>query len=105
MKHTCPHCREKVFTPLQKALCGSMRGIGKPCPNCGKRCVNGMGSIYFSAAISGVAFAAVIAVYLLSTEKMYSSIIIACIIVGSLLLNFLFNMFFGKLEKPIRLMK
>lgn len=103
MKHVCPHCGEKTFSPLQKALCGSLRGKGKPCPSCGKRCCNGMGSIYFSAAISGIAFAAVMVIYLFATEKLYSSLLIAGIIIASLVLNFVFNMFFGKLTEPIRI--
>ena len=102
MKYACPHCGEKVFTPLQKALCGSLRSRGKPCPHCGKRCCNGMGSIYFSAAVSGTAFAAVIAVYLFATEKLYSALIIGGIIVLSLVLMFVYDMFFGKLVAPLR---
>lgn len=82
-----------------------MRGRGKPCPGCGRRCVNGMGSIYFHSATTGIGFAAVIAVYLLSEERIWSSIIIGCIIAGVLLLNFLFDMFFGKLAEPIRTMQ
>lgn len=105
MKYECPHCHEKTFGPLQKALCGSYRGLGKPCPGCGKRATNGMPGIYFSAVLSILAFVAVIAVYLTATEKVYSSITIVCIIAGSLLLNFLFNMFFGKLVEPIRKMR
>ncbi|MBP0974309.1 MAG: hypothetical protein J5851_10430 [Oscillospiraceae bacterium] len=105
MKHECPHCHEKTFTPLQKALCGSMRGRGKPCPNCGRRCVNGMSSIYFSSATTGIALAVSIFAYLAMESKLTSSIIIAASIAGSLLINFLFDMFFGKLAEPIRTMQ
>lgn len=103
LHHVCPHCGANSFTPLQKALCGSLRGRGKPCPNCGKRCCNGMGSIYFSSAVSIIAFVAIICIYLFSTEKLYSSLLIGGIILASLALNFLFNMFFGKLTEPIRI--
>ena len=48
---------------------------------------------------------AIVAIYLKATEKLYSSITIVCIIAGYFVLNFLFNMFFGKLTEPIRLMK
>ena len=105
MKHECPHCHEKCFTPLQKALCGSMRGRGKPCPNCGRRCVNSMTSIYFSSATSGIALAASIFVYLAMENKLYSSLIIGGSILLSFVLNFLFDMFFGKLVEPIRTMQ
>lgn len=105
MKHVCPHCGEKAFTPLQKALCGSLRTRGKPCPKCGRRCCNGMDAIYFSNITSTIALIAVVVIYLYATEKLYSSIIIAVIILGSLLLNFLYNMFFGKLVEPLRTMR
>jgi hypothetical protein len=64
-----------------------------------------MPGIYFSSATSGIALAASLFVYLTSEEKIRSSILIACFIAGSLLLNFLFNMFFGKLVEPIRTMQ
>ncbi|MBR2912543.1 MAG: hypothetical protein IKC40_01310 [Oscillospiraceae bacterium] len=51
-KHVCPHCGEAAFSPLRKAMAGSLRSSGKPCPNCGRKCCNGMGSIYFSAVTS-----------------------------------------------------
>ena len=105
MKYECPHCHEKTFTPLQKALCGSMRGRGKPCPKCGRRCVNGMGNIYFSSILSVVAFVAILVIYFTASERIYSSIVIGCIIAGSLLVNFVVNMFFGKLTEPIRTME
>jgi hypothetical protein len=104
IKYTCPHCGEKTFTPIQKALAGSMRTKGKPCPKCGRRCCNGMASIYFSSVISIAAFIAIIVIYINAQEHLYSSIYIACIIAGSFVLNFLFNMFFGKLAVPIRIL-
>ena len=105
MKFECPHCHEKTFSPLQKALCGPYRGMGKPCPKCGKRATNGMTGIYFQSVTSIVMIVAIITIYLKATEKVQSSIIIACIIAGYFVVNFLFNMFFGKLVEPIRTMK
>lgn len=105
MKHKCPHCDKEAFTPIQKALCGSLRGRGKPCPECGRRCCNDMGSIYFSSVVSVIAFAAIIVIYLFATEKLYSSLLIGGIILLSLALNFLYNMFFGKLVEPMRTMR
>ncbi len=104
-KFTCPHCGEPTFSPLQKALAGSLRTRGKPCPKCGKRCCNDMTSIYFSAVVSVLAFIAVMVIYLFHTERVFSSILIVCIILGSLLLCFLFNMFFGKLTRPLRILE
>ena len=104
-KHTCPHCGEAVFTPFQKATAGSLRTNGKPCPNCGRKCCNGMASIYFSSVVSVIALIIIIAVYIMMDDKVVSSIIIAVTIVASLLLNFLFDMFFGKLTSPIRTME
>lgn len=105
MKFECPHCHEKTFNPLQKALCGSYRTMGKPCPNCGRRACNGMTGIYFQTVTSVAMIAAILVIYFKSTERIQSSIIIACIIAGYFVLNFLFNMFFGKLVEPIRKMK
>ena len=107
MKFECPHCGEKTFTPLQKALTGSYRSVGKECPNCGKKCCNGMGAIYFDNIIMMIAFIAIMIIYFKfdASQKMQSSILIAAIIAGSLLLSFLFKMFFGKLVAPIRRMK
>ena len=107
MKYTCPHCGEKTFSPLQKALAGSYRGVGKPCPQCGKKCCNGMGSIYFDNILSVIAFISIIAIYLNtdSTQKVQSTIWMAVIIIGSLILSFLFRMFFGKLVQPLRTLR
>ncbi|MBR2087005.1 MAG: hypothetical protein IJ906_07715 [Oscillospiraceae bacterium] len=105
MKFECPHCHEKTFSPLQKALCGSYRGMGKPCPKCGKRACNGMTGIYFQCVLSALIGIAILAIYFKATERVYSSILIACLIAGYFVLNFLFNMFFGKLVEPIRTMK
>ena len=48
---------------------------------------------------------AILVIYFKATERVYSSILIACLIAGYCVLNFLFNMFFGKLVEPIRTMK
>ncbi len=104
-KHVCPHCGEAVFTPIRKAMAGSLRTNGKPCPNCGRKCCNGMASIYFSSVTSVIALIIIIASYLMIQDKMTSTMIIIAAIAGSLLLNFLFDMFFGKLTEPIRTME
>ena len=104
-KHNCPHCGEPAFTPIQKALAGSLRTNGKPCPNCGRKCCNGMASIYFSSVTSILALIVIIAAYIMISDKLISTIIIVAAIAVSLLLNFLFDMFFGKLTEPIRIMQ
>lgn len=103
-KFTCPHCGEPTFTPIQKALAGSMRSRGKPCPKCGRRCCNGMSSIYFSSVVWVLALGGIVYLYLTATERVFSSIMIAVIIVAAALLCFIFDMFFGKLAEPIRIM-
>ncbi|MBE6876769.1 MAG: hypothetical protein E7496_08665 [Ruminococcus sp.] len=107
MKYTCPHCGEKTFSPLQKALAGSYRSVGKPCPKCGKKCCNGMASIYFDSIVSIIAFVLILIIYFKfdASQKMQSSILIVAIIGISFLLSFLFRMFFGKLVEPIRRMQ
>ena len=107
MKYPCPHCGEKTFTPLQKALAGSYRSMGKPCPKCGKRCCNGMASIYFDSIVSVIAFIFIMIIYFKfdASQKIQSSILIAGIIGISFVLSFLFKMFFGKLTEPIRRMQ
>ncbi len=105
MKHTCPHCGAKSFTPIQKALAGSLRSNGKPCSECGRKCCNGMASIYFSTIVSILMLVACIAIYVTAQEHFYSTIAIVVIIALRFLLTFLFDMFFGKLTSPIRLME
>ncbi len=107
MKFACPHCGEKSFTPLQKAFAGSYRGMGKPCPNCGKRCCNGMEAIYFDAVISLIAFIIILIIYFKFdwSMKLQSSLIIGGIIIASLVISFIFKMFFGDLVPPIRKMR
>lgn len=104
-KHVCPHCGEAAFTPLRKAMAGSLRSSGKPCPNCGRKCCNGMGSIYFSAVTSVIMLIICIFAYITMDDKVISTIIIVAAIAVNFLLCFLFDMFFGKLTAPIRLME
>ena len=105
MKFECPHCHEKTFGPIQKALCGSYRGMGKPCPKCGRRACNGMTGIYFQSVTSIAMIIAIITIYLKATERVHSSMLIGAIILGYFVVNFIFNMFFGKLTEPIRTMR
>ena len=105
MKHACPHCGEKSFSLIQKALAGSLRSTGKPCPACGRKCCNGMASIYFSTAVSLVMLVACIAIYLTAQEHVYSTILIIAIILVRFIAVFVFDMFVGKLTEPIRIME
>lgn len=104
MKHKCPHCGEAAFSPLQKALAGSLRSTGKPCPSCGRKCCNDMKSIYFSTIVSFLMLVGCVAVYLTAKTAASASILIIAFIAARFLLVFLFDMFFGKLTKPIRIM-
>ena len=60
MKHTCPHCGKQSFTPLMKARCGGMSSAGKPCPECGVRCVNGKISLAVHIVLSLIGLVIVI---------------------------------------------
>ena len=102
MKYTCPHCGEKTFSPLQKALCGGMSSSGKNCPSCGGRCVNGKLSLLVNSLLRGAAL-----IMILYTYFTYTSIsqIIWFGVVPLLIAfaaGFLFDMFFGKLIEAIK---
>ena len=105
--YTCPHCGEKTFTPIQKALSGTMKSKGKPCPKCGKLCVNGKGATIFEAIFFVVAFAFIIYVYLhgLDNVWMYTHEvpIVAGIIVLMYVVPKIVNAFCFKLVHSIRL--
>ena len=102
MKHICPYCEEKTFTPVQKALCGGMSSAGKPCSSCGGRCVNGKASLIVNSVLRLIAFIMVIVVYFVHTNLMQVLIFGVCPLVAAYILGFLFDMFFGKLVEAIK---
>ncbi len=102
MKHTCPHCGEKTFSPLQKALCGGMTSAGRRCPACGGRCVNGKLSLIVSSVLRLAALIMVIYIYFVHTtlKEVFWYGVVPLII--SFVLGFIFDMFFGKLTEALR---
>ena len=48
---------------------------------------------------------AIITIYLKATERVHSSMLIGAIILGYFVVNFIFNMFFGKLTEAILTMR
>lgn len=109
--YECPHCHEKTFNPVTKALTGRMNTKGRKCKNCGKSCCNGMASTIFHSATSVAALIISVICYIgdfgieltISGTYMKGSylVIIICIL-SSFVLNKLFDAFFGHLTKSAR---
>lgn len=99
--YTCPHCGEKTFNPLTKALAGQLNSKGKPCPKCGKRCVNGKGATIFNAIYCLIAFALVVLTFLYALPG--EIIIVAMLLVSMFVIPKLVNAFCFKLEEAIRI--
>ena len=102
MKYECPHCGEKVFTPWQKARCGGMSSSGKPCPSCGKRCVNGKDSLAVHTVLSIVGLVLIIYNYFTFDTPMQFLLggVLPFILVQ--VLGFVYDLFFGKLIEAIK---
>lgn len=99
--YTCPHCGEKTFNPLTKAMSGTMKSKGRPCPKCGMLCVNGKGATTFSAVYCLIAFAAVVIIYVhgMDSEWMFThevpmvlGLILSMFLVPRIASAFFFNM-------------
>ncbi|MCD8187525.1 MAG: hypothetical protein LUD57_02695 [Ruminococcus sp.] len=105
--YTCPHCGEKSFNPWTKAFAGQMNSKGKPCPKCGRRCVNGKGATIFNAIYCLLAFACIIFTYLKAPDIEWLSywelIIVPALLVSIIVIPKLVNAFFFKMEQAIRL--
>ena len=102
MKHTCPHCGEKTFSPLQKALCGGMSSTGKPCQNCGHRCVNGKLSLIVNSITLGIALIMIFITYFTHDTKTEVLLYGVVPLLIAYAFNFVFNMFVGKLIPAIK---
>ena len=102
MKFACPHCGQKTFTPIQKALCGGMSSKGKNCPECGGRCVNGKASLIFRTIM--MLAAAIMIFYTYFTHTSLSQIFWFGFLplIAAYIICFLFDMFCGKLIEAIK---
>lgn len=105
--YTCPHCGEKTFTPIKKAVSGTMKSKGKPCPKCGKLCVNGKGATVFEAVYCLIAFAFIVVIYLngLKNEWMFTHEMPMCIclLASMYVVPRIVNAFCFRLVQSIRL--
>lgn len=104
MKYTCPHCGNKTFTPIQKALCGGMSSAGKPCPECGGRCVNGKVSLLVNTLLRLAAFIMIIYIYFAHEPGNYMQVFWFGVVplIAAYVIGFLFDMFCGKLTEAIK---
>ncbi|MCQ2417438.1 MAG: hypothetical protein MJ071_06465 [Oscillospiraceae bacterium] len=102
MKFACPHCGEKTFSPIQKAFCGGMSNVGKPCMKCGVRCVNGIPSLVFRSIC--MCIAAVMIFYTYFTHETLSEVFWFGVVplAAAYVLGLLFDMFIGKLVPAIK---
>ena len=104
--YTCPHCGEKTFNPIKKAVAGTMKSKGKPCPKCGKLCVNGKGATTFSAIYCLIAFVFVVYIYIHGTDSGWMYYHEAPMVIGLILSMFIVpriaNAFFFKMTPSIR---
>lgn len=98
--YNCPHCGEKTFNPLTKALAGQLNSKGRKCPKCGKKCVNGKGATIFNAIYSPAAFAGIVYTYLHPT--IYEILIVLGLFLSMLIVPRLVNAFFFKMAQAIR---
>lgn len=105
--YTCPHCGEKTFTPIRKAMAGNMKAKGKPCPKCGQLCVNGKSATVFDALYCLVAFVFVIVVYFSGTKNewwfTHEVPIVIALIASMFVIPRIVHAFCFKLEQSIRL--
>lgn len=104
--YNCPHCGEKSFTPLTKAMAGQLNSAGKPCQKCGRRCVNGKAATVFNAVFCLIAFICIIFTYLKAPDipwlDKYELIVVPALIASIIVVPRLANAFFFKLEQAIR---
>ncbi|MCR5707534.1 MAG: hypothetical protein K6G82_04605 [Ruminococcus sp.] len=110
--YSCPHCGEKTFNPISKAMAGQLNSRGKVCMKCGRRVVNGKGATIFNALFSIIMFAGIVVTYLYApklrgTQYEWVAHYELLISIGLILLKFivprLVNAFCFKLEPAIRI--
>ncbi len=100
--YNCPHCGEKTFNPLTKALAGGLNSRGKVCKSCGRRCCNGQVSTIVSAVVYVIALIGVVYFYLMVNDNVLAFALMAGCIAAAYLLTKIFDAFFMPLTKVIR---
>ncbi len=99
-KYVCPHCGEETISPLKKAFAGNQKSKGTLCPNCGKRCTNGMQSAIFHTITDSIMLILVIIFYI---KLDLSMIPIAVAIAAAFVINKIFDAFFYPLVPSLRI--
>lgn len=105
--YTCPHCGEKGFTPITKALAGKMNSKGKPCKHCGTKCVNGKAATIFNAVYSVIVIVSIFVLYFTSQHYVFLAMreipLMILLILSEFIVPAVANAFFFKMEESIRL--
>lgn len=105
--YNCPHCGKKGFTPMTKAFAGKMNSKGKPCKQCGTRCVNGKGATIFNAIYSVIVIVVMVAYFLNSQNYDFLAKreipFFLLLILSEFIVPAVVNAFFFKMEESIRL--
>ncbi len=92
---------------MTKALAGKMNSKGKPCRNCGTRCVNGKGATIFNAIYSVIVIVFMVWYFLNSQKYDFLAIreipVFLLLILSEFVVPAVVNAFFFKMEESIRL--
>ena len=84
-----------------------MKSKGKPCPKCGKLCVNGKGATIFSAIYCLIAFIFVVYIFVhgIDTEWMFfhEAPMVIGLILSMFIVPMIANAFFFKMMPSIRI--
>lgn len=103
IKYECPHCHKKTITVWHKLTAGNMNKVGKTCPECGHRCVNGIASTICYTVMNLVLL--IFLIYQFATNHENINYIICSSVVVLLitrLVAWIFNLF-SKLTESIRI--
>ncbi len=100
--YNCPHCGEKSFNPLTKAMAGGLNSKGRVCKACGRRCCNGQVSTIVTAIIYVIALVGVVYSYLMIDSNLLAFGLMAGCIAAAFILTKVFDAFFMPLVRVIR---
>ncbi|MBR6106886.1 MAG: hypothetical protein IKQ39_02665 [Oscillospiraceae bacterium] len=105
MKFKCPHCGKETFSPWRKMRCGGMTSYGKPCLECGRRCVNGKTALIANTVLSVMGLVAILYCYF--TFRSYRDVFLTGVIpfAATIIMRILFNMFVGDLVPALKTRK
>ena len=105
--YNCPCCGKRGFNPYTKGMAGKMNSKGRPCKECGKRCVNGKGATIFNAVFSMIVFICFVTLFLISQKYDFLARrefpLMLLMLLSEFLVPRLVNAFFFKMTQAIRL--